>query len=572
VLSTLLVSVISAGILFGSSVRQRVRDILDLYVFNGDALQHIAPLWFLWDRGDGSQADLVSNYYLDAILPLFFKAIYGLAVLVASPVVASKIATVTLSVVFIIATSLTSYRLAGPVASYLSFLFASGGVLKNVYFMGGIQRGFGICLMALALYFVVSGNILAITVLCVLAAGLYPAATVLLLIYLCIVLLLPPSYRGSAAAWSLQRRLATCIAVAAASVVVMVPQIRGGAKYGERLSIESEHEFAEWGPLGRYTQGDRGVPVSFISRSLQVIASGLSASKLREENKGNTGDAAYQNDSLEVSPSQAIAIVGFLSACCGFWILRRRSWHPSAPSSRVMLLIVSAALAYLCATILFPLLYIPSRYIALGFIPVVPVVFPSLWCAALHALLPNWHPNLLRSCTAAVVGISAFTLLGWTDTTFKHLPNASGYRPLFKYIRSLPPDTLIATWPRGIGNMVPLFTGRSVLLFEEGHQVFHRDFTLEARRRVDALVRLYSATDSAPVEVLRRDYGVTHILLDTRHLAKPPSYFEPFTTALASARAANPPSAELYLAHLAQTNTVLSHGPFAVIDIRNLPG
>jgi hypothetical protein len=114
--------------------------------------------------------------------------------------------------------------------------------------------------------------------------------------------------------------------------------------------------------------------------------------------------------------------------------------------------------------------------------------------------------------------------------------------------------------------MVPLFTARNILLFEEGHQIFHRDVTEETRRRMRTIITLYSATDSTPVEILRQGYGVTHILLDTRQLTKTPSYFEPFQSEVIAARKAAGES-PLYLEYLSKYKAVSSLGPFVIIDI-----
>ncbi len=555
----------SVYIVFYREIHQRLATIFDPYSFNGDALQHIAPLWFVWDKARAAN-DYITTYYLEAILPPLFKAIYALLTIFWTPIFASKVVALTLSILFIATVTATSVRLAGLVAGYLTLLFATGGVLKNVYFMGGIQRGFGIWLASLALYLLTSGNILGLAITAIVAASLYPTATVLVLTCLGTVLLLTPnSLRGSASSWSLTKRLGWLAGTSLVCTIVALPQIVAGARYGERLSIADEAEFPEWSAQGRYTQGDRGVPVSFFSRSFRVAVSGLSALKIRESKEQPEGNELQSSEDTELSPSHKGAVVLALTGIAGLIYLVLERGKLTAQALRCGVFLLSTAISYAAATLLFPLLYIPSRYIALGIIPIVPALVPCVWSSAITALARSLVPRTATASTL-VIGCIAFTWLGWFDLNLRKLPSAEGYRPLFKFIRALPQECVIATWPRGIGNMVPLFTAHNTLLFEEGHQVFHRNVTEETRRRMRAVIALYSATDQAPLKALRRDYGVTHILFDTRHLTKTPSYFEPFQSEIAAARQASV-GAPLYLEQLSKHNAALTLGPFVIIDV-----
>lgn len=556
---------VSVYAIFHRGIHQRLRTIFDPYSFNGDALQHIAPLWFVWDHAQAAN-NYIATYYLDAILPPLFKGLYALLTLVLTPIVASKIVTLGLSILFIVTVTATSVKLAGKVAGYLTLLLATGGVLKNLYFMGGIQRGFGIWLASVALYLLTSGNIRALTICGVIAASLYPTATVLIVSALGITLLvLPQHLRGSAATWPLTKRLSWLVGTFIACALVALPQIIAGTRYGERLSIEHETEFPEWSAQGRYTQGDRGVPVAFFPRVFRVLVSGLSASKIRESKEQVDAEDVLQAEESELSPSFKGAVVAVITAIAGLLQLILTQGRCSPQVFRACVFLLSTGVSYAAATLLFPLLYIPSRYIALGVIPLVPALFPCVLTSSITRVCQTLRLPRAPLISLAI-GCLALIWLGWSDLTLRKLPSAAGYRPLFKFIRTLPPESVIATWPRGIGNMIPLFTARNVLLFEEGHQIFHRDVTEETRRRMRAIIALYSTTDSTPVERLRQDYGATHILLDTRHLTKTPSYFEPFQSELTAARKATG-SSKLYLEQLAAHNVVFTLGPFVLVDV-----
>jgi hypothetical protein len=170
------------------------------------------------------------------------------------------------------------------------------------------------------------------------------------------------------------------------------------------------------------------------------------------------------------------------------------------------------------------------------------------------------------SAIAFAAGGAVFVSLGWLHPTVRGLPSASGHLALFRFIRTLPADSVIAGWPRGIINQIPLFTARSVLLFEEGHQIFHRDCLEELRRRTRSIIHLYAATDAAPLAELQNDYKVTHLLLDKRHLDKAPPYFAPFDEEMKAARAAVD-GKTLFLAELANTAAVYQTGNFVLMDL-----
>jgi hypothetical protein len=195
----------------------------------------------------------------------------------------------------------------------------------------------------------------------------------------------------------------------------------------------------------------------------------------------------------------------------------------------------------------------------------IPLVFPALWTRATAALL-TFGSARIREVSGAVVGVTVLALMGWFSLSVKPMPTASGHRELFSYIRSLPRESVIAGWPRGSLDTISLFTGRNVLLHEEAHQIFHRDFLLECRRRMRAIVNLYAATDKTAVDELRREYGVTHLLIDRKHLRNIPSYFAPFKDEIIAARAATGGDA-LYLERLAQEAAAFRLQHLVLIDL-----
>jgi hypothetical protein len=104
---------------------------------------------------------------------------------------------------------------------------------------------------------------------------------------------------------------------------------------------------------------------------------------------------------------------------------------------------------------------------------------------------------------------------------------------IYDAVKGLPPDALIAGWPRGLLDNIPYVTQRATLLSYETHQPYHDLYVLEMRRRMEAIIAAYWARSPEPLIELRDEFGATHLLLDLRHLREEkPLYFEPFTPAI----------------------------------------
>jgi hypothetical protein len=396
---------------------------------------------------------------------------------------------------------------------------------------------------------------------------LYPAAAVCILAILSLMILLKGSFSGDIGNWGIAKRLGLVLVATLSVGIAVLPQLVGGRAYGARLSIEAEREFEEWGPHGRYTPGDRGVPVSFGEKVLSGTVSALASFKPTRDKSKQLSDS-QSSDVSRRTPIETATPVIVLTVLSGIVILILRRGSMSPEALRCCIFAAGIIAAFGAARALFPLLYIPSRYIALGTIALTPVVFPSIWVLVVRSFIPENRSRYAQALGLAL-GTTAIISLGWLDISVKNLPTASGHRVLFAAIRDLPPDTVIASWPRGIASLVPLFTARPVLVFEEGHQIFHRDFLFEMRGRTRAIITAYSATDITPIKELHDKYRVSHILLNRRHVTQTPDYFAPFNKEMKLARTAVA-GQPLILAKLAQTNAVFSNRDYILIDIRNI--
>jgi hypothetical protein len=558
-----IVAIISVVLFYKTPLSVRLNSLAEPYSFNGDALQHIAPLWFV-HQPVASVSDYTQRYYLEAILPVGFRSLYGLITVWLTPPQASKLLSLILSLLFIALSTDTSQRLAGRISALLTLFLACGGVLKNLYFAGAIQRSFGFFLAALAVNLACRYRgtpvYIVVSLVSIVAATFYPALAPLLLIFLGLILFFPTDNPSAAIRSPISKRLLILVVSALFVGVAVLPQIRGGKSYGERLSLRSaEALFEEWGPDGRYTPGDRGVPVNLFSRALSTLNSALSARRVGKPNDIKDSGVSFIRGNFDSRISVFLGV--FIISLAA--VLRRGSIKFTYQAAVLAYFFLASLIAFYLATLTFPLMYIPSRYIALGLIPLAAVVFPALCSFSVRALVGE---RRLTPLYVLAYGGALILLLGWGGLTVKRVPDLSGHAKLFHFIERLPSNAVLASWPRGIASALPLFTGRSVVINEEGHQIFHRDVLEEMRRRTRSIIAVYSATDAAPIRELRERYHVSHLVINRRHLHEVPQYFEPFGREIRLARE-GVKGRELYLASLIAKRTVFRDRDYLVVEI-----
>ncbi|MGI9432846.1 MAG: hypothetical protein ACR2PQ_11565, partial [Myxococcota bacterium] len=112
------------------------------------------------------------------------------------------------------------------------------------------------------------------------------------------------------------------------------------------------------------------------------------------------------------------------------------------------------------------------------------------------------------------------------------------FGPLLKAVGETPRDALIAGWPNGPIQEVTLTQRRVAFITWESHQAFHAGFMDTMRIRMRALIDAYFAVTAEPVERLRDEHGVTHLIVEPSQLSdRSPTYFSPFHHDIRAARA-----------------------------------
>jgi hypothetical protein len=147
-------------------------------------------------------------------------------------------------------------------------------------------------------------------------------------------------------------------------------------------------------------------------------------------------------------------------------------------------------------------------------------------------------------------------------------------QPLFDAIAALPKDVVIAGWPSGEIRKVEYVTRRNAFLTLDVHQVLHLNFVKIMRRRMDALFDAYLSTDAAPLYRLRQEFGVTHLMVETRDFTDPkhaPEYFAPWRARIAPRLAEIKGKEYLLNGALQKKAAVVNQNGMILLDLGKLP-
>lgn len=514
-----------AGILalllaYGPALRRSLARSLEPLVVNDDARQQIFPL-HRWVDPSSFPQDYITDYYLNAFLPLGYRALYRTATWVWDPLLTSAVLPYVLLLVLLAAIAFTANRIGGVVAALLAMAVCLTGSTYLHSLSGGLPRAFGLPVLAIGVATLVAGRARLAMASVWLGAALYPAAGVLVGMTIAAVwLLLPRRDRGDAASWSLGRRLAMLVATVVVSLGLLTPMILGARPYGRMLSVADVEEYPEVGRGGRFDDDDVAPWPDYWVHAREVALRSV------------VGHGAPWIES-EITPGCWIAFLGVVLLGWGRLLVR------SAAARVVTAMLATAVLGHLLARALQPFLYLPSRYVTYPVPLACAVAIPSglvsacEWAA--HSLgrarVGPWAAAALGGIALLLVGAHGEPRLGLTHDARRHAH-------LLEFVGTLPHESLLAGFPRGPINDVPLFARRRILIGYETHVVFHEGYTAEMRRRLGAFLAAYYATTPRPLRTLQTEFGVTHVLVDRRHFRpRSPRYFRPFGPWIERARA-----------------------------------
>ncbi len=508
---------------------------LDLRLIDGDARAHVLP--YILNHPERLGDRLLVDY-ARAYVPLGYRWLFQTIDLVLPALVVERLVGLLLLVATWALAARLGWQLGGRAGGLAGLLLGvhSGFVLENGY--GGLYRGFALPLLLAWASLVVGGRRPAAWALLPVLALFYPQACLVAGLAAALDLawsLLEERGRGSGEKrggrwpWRVagrpgaadrlraqRRSLAALAACALLTFLALLPIARRPAFMGDFVTGAEALCMPEfWQPYGRVKFFPQPSPLEQMQRSLGAALVGRS-------------HRPPPPDKPELPPhSLAIGAAAGLLALVGLGRRIRRGERRLRP---ILLLILAALGLYTLARARLFILGWPDRFVDYPLALVALMAGPLAWGALPRARRRSASLRLAAGALLAAPFALAHPLPGHVrDLSVDTRP----FQPLFRFIAAeLPEDALIAGWPDGAMDALPVYGHRAVLANPELGQPMYRRYYEELRQRLQDSVRAYVATsiDDPVFARLRDRWGVTHLLVEKRvyHPVRPPLILQPF--------------------------------------------
>jgi hypothetical protein len=185
---------------------------------------------------------------------------------------------------------------------------------------------------------------------------------------------------------------------------------------------------------------------------------------------------------------------------------------------RLAVLALAVFVGFELAHAVHPSLAPTQRYAYMGVPPLVAILVPSATLGLLPRRLrlprsfaawtgPAWVLGW-GSLVLAAVGSSGHVAFGW-DTHY-----AAAERRLFEAMQRLPHSAVIAGFPQGTMDNVPLGAKRAAFINYQMYMPYHQGMTRFMRKRALAVIDAYYSPSVDALVRLRDEFGVTHFLYE----------------------------------------------------------
>jgi len=569
----LVLVVLALGVLYWPGIRHHWEITTDPYFVPYDAAQYI-PSFFKFDSKDPVPTTYAKEYYQNAVCPLLYKWSTRMGARLGD-VRHFQLGMMYLAYgFFIVVMGRLGWALGGAALSFaMVALTLTAWIFIGLGFIGGAPRMYAYPLLSLILYALILDrpHLLAVTVL--LGGLLYPI--VALIGGLCLaswMVLRPLRAEGVVSRWSLSRRLVTVGLTGLLTVTALVPLTLGAMPYGRRVVESDIAIYPEAGPEGNYRLYDQ-LPYKLFGNEWTTYFAGPMYSH---------GDPilSWLNVHKRLDPTALLFVLAVTSLIVLIVILHGITWvlkeDRGGGGIRVVSFFVVCLVLHVIAWLAAPYLYIPTRYFMFS----LPFFFTLMFPWSLYTLLGR-VPQLQSSSKLrdiVFLGIIGFYLAafgGRGNVEFSESAvEAKSSHPLFDKIAALPKDVMIAGWPVGQLRKVEYVTRRNAFLTGDLHQVLHLNFMKAMRVRMDALFEAYLSTDAAPLYRLKQEFGVTHLLVETRDFTDPkhpPEYFAPWRARIGPRLAEIKGKEYLMNRSLQEKAAVYNKNGFILLDLAKLP-
>ncbi len=453
------------------------------YIVQDDARLHIVWLQRFIDP-QLFPNDFIAHYY-QTIQAIGFRTFYwimaqlGIEPLLLAKLLPTLLALVTTVYLF----HLTLFLLPHPACGFLTTLLLNQNIWIKDDLISATPRAFIYPLFVAFLYYSLRRSPLPILICLGLMGLFYPQLVLVELGILGLRLWTRQGFSNRRADYEL-----LLAGIGVALITILPFQMTIHAEFGPIATLAEMRQMPEFGPLGR--RAYFGVP------PLQFMFAG--ASGLR----------------LPLFPP--ILWVSILFP----WVLRSRVGHRITAEWPLLVQMGLASIAaFLLAHLLFPQLYLPSRYIFYSFRVLMAlaagiVLFLALDTAKrrITATVPLGLVILLSLVVALTPAIPPLFLAGqgWVI----------GHQPaIYQFLAQQPKQSLIASLTSEADNL-PAFTAQSVLISREFALAYHPSFYQVMQQRIVDLLQAHYSPDLATTQKQLKKYGIDFLLID-RQFADP---------------------------------------------------
>jgi hypothetical protein len=516
-------------------------------VVQNDARQQVSMYWSF--HGTGLVEGGLIRDYLYQYTPLGHKALYWVATLVTSPVMASQILTLLLVAITVLCCWRIGRAARSPaVGAVLGLLMLHG--YAGTSLLGGLPRSFAPPVALGFLYFLLLGSERGVLAMLLLAAAFYPSLFAVLVVAWGLQVLLDGIRGGVAAAGPRLIRLAV---VAGLAGLMLLPNLMTSDAIGPPITLAEAETMPEWHMGGRF----RELP-------LPSAPAGLARMAL----------VAIGCNDMKALLARSTAAQAKTWGLCAAWLVVGAILFLRGPARRflprLLVLLIASALMYLAARAMAFRLFIPGRMLVYTWPPVLALIL----CLGLASAptLP-WRNRRIDLRVPLFIGLLASVVLLFGPDSGSLGRGMNDLRPnaaLYDYLRSTPKNVLVAGDPRETDNIFT-FSARNIYNSHLASHPLYPKYYAEIRRRILACQAAYFATRPEDAAAFFRQEKIDLFVVCVDHYKKGGlrqyRSFLPYKAQLEEALADTPPEA-FVLSRDDAPGLVFRSGSFRVFDAR----
>jgi len=568
----LVLVVLSLGVLFWPGIHYHWKIANNPYFVPYDAA-HVIPPFFKFDPNDPIPTNYIKEYYLNALSPLLYKWLIRIGAELGD-VRHFQLGMMYLAyAVFICILGRLGWLLGGAGLSFaVMALTITAWIFFGLGFLGATPRMYAYPVIALILYSLIRDRPYLLMVTVIVSGMLYPIVSTIGGVCLASWMLLKPlSAHGLVSHWHSPRRLAAVIVTGFLTLAGILPMWLGSEPYGRRVVAADIALYPEAGPDGNYRVYDQ-LPYKLLGNEWATYLIGPMYSH---------GDPIVSFVNVHKNLDQmtvllVLAIMGFIVVgVVWFGIKSMLNEDRGGVAGRLIAFFAGCVVLHVIAWLSAPYLYIPTRFFMYSLPFLLTLIFP--W--SLYILL-GYISGLQSSSkrhTVTFLGIILLYLMmfgGRGNVEFAASSEKQLSKPLADAVTALPKSVLIAGWPAAEIRNVEYVTRRNVFFTAASHHVLHLSYMKAMRERMNAMFDAYFSTDAVPLVRLRQEFGVTHLLVNTRDFTDPrhtPDYFAPWKARIAQSLAEIKGKEYLLNQAVQKKAAVFNQDGFILLDLAKLP-